>query len=76
MARSFQNWGSKMRKKAALCKEKLVLLYFVMASQASYICFSFTKFLEFSTKKRSYFLAFGNRRDTVKPKYHSKSFSS
>jgi len=27
---------------AAEFKEKLALLYFVMASQASYLCFSFT----------------------------------
>jgi len=30
----------------ARCKEKLVLLYFVMPAQASYICFSFYQALK------------------------------
>jgi len=36
---------------AAVCKEKLALLYFVMATQALYFCFSFYLTLDiFSTR--------------------------
>jgi len=50
--RSFANRGRKVRKKmAAGCKEKLVLLYLVMAAPASYICFSFNIALDISSKK-------------------------
>jgi len=39
MARSFENRGRKVRKKWQLGAKKS--LYFVMAAQASYICFTF-----------------------------------
>jgi len=39
-----------MKKMAARCKEKLALLYFVMAAQASYICFSFYNALDIKKK--------------------------
>jgi len=36
---------------AAWCKRKLALLYFVMAAQASFVCFSFYHALNIFSKK-------------------------
>jgi len=49
--RSLVNRGRKVSKMATGCKEKLAVLYLVMAFQASYICFCFYNSLAQSSKQ-------------------------
>jgi len=68
MSRSFENQLRKVRKNGSQKQRKLALLYFVMATQVSAICFSFYQALGiFSTKmsclavRLFFFILPGNR---------------